>query len=445
MYVANAGNTLSFQKACGLIVIPIAYRPRVRLRPHRLDRLCLLALLLFALAFEGISPGAAQAPAQTGLARECLRIDAGPIDGFGDAGERARKSWADTCRQALTNDAGDVHVKAATARALMSIGERAEAIKLYREMSAQNDASAYFQIYDEYKSYERSDVNKPQIVKRAEAEQALRKAAELGHAYATLMLAVLLDRGGTVKRDAAQAIYWAERAAANPAKDMLPIDMQVLLGRLLVKSNNAEDKARGIAQLERLGQRGRGDAKAYLATAIRASDPVRARALLEEGLRGYAGAVIPPLADMLIKGDGGRADPKRAVSLLTGRSASDVPGVLGARGQLYLDGKLVNRDLKEGARLLSIWARWDYDARLQLMRLLATNPELTITNPQAILYDATEAAELDEPGSEAALIELKLSQSKQFRDKLGGCALAERAAKRGDEVAARHLRECGAN
>jgi hypothetical protein len=148
---------------------------------------------------------------------------------------------------------------------------------------------------------------------------------------------------------------------------------------------------------------------------------------------------------MLIKGEGGRADPKRAVSLLTGRSASDVPGVLGARGQLYLDGKLVNRDLKEGARLLSIWARWDYDARLQLMRLLATNPELTITNPQAILYDATEAAELDEPGSEAALIELKLSQSKQFSDKPGGCALAERAAKRGDEALARHLRECGAN
>ena len=427
------------------IVIPIAYRPRVILRPHRLDRLCLLALLLFALAFEGISPGAAQAPAQTGLARECLRIDAGTIDGFGDAGERARKSWADACRQALANDAGDVRVKAATARALMSIGERAEAIKLYRELSAQNDASAYFQIYDEYKSYERSDVNKPQIVRRAEAEQALRKAAELGHAYATLMLAVLLDRGGTVKRDAAQAIYWAERAGANPAKDMQPIDMQVLLGRLLVKSNNAEDKARGIALLERLGQRGRGDAKAYLATAIRASDPVRARALLEEGLRGYAGAVIPPLADMLINGEGGRADPKRAVSLLTGRSASDVPGVLGARGQLYLDGKLVNRDLKEGARLLSIWARWDYDARLQLMRLLATNPELTITNPQAILYDATEAAELDEPGSEAALIELKLSQSKQFSDKPGGCALAERAAKRGDEAAAGHLRECGAN
>jgi TPR repeat protein len=324
----------------------------------------------------------------------------------------------------------------------MSIGERAEAIGLYRELSAQNDASAFFQIYDEYKSYERSDVTKPQIVKRAEAEQALRKAAELGHAYATLMLAVLLDRGDTVKRDPAQAIYWAERAGANLAENMQPIDMQVLLGRLLVKSSNADDKARGVALLERAGQRGRGDAKAYLATAIRASDPVRARALLEEGLRGYAGAVIPPLADMLIKGEGGKADPKRAVSLLTGRVASDVPAVMGARAQLLLDGKLVPRDLQQGVRFFSIWARWDYDARLQLMRLLAANPELTISYPQGILYDATEAVELDEPGAAAALIELKLSQSAQFRDKPGGCALAERAAKGGDETAARLLRGC---
>jgi hypothetical protein len=32
---------------------------------------------------------------------------------------------------------------------------------------------------------------------------------------------------------------------------------------------------------------------------------------------------------MLIKGEGGPANPKRAVSLLAGRRASDVPGVKG--------------------------------------------------------------------------------------------------------------------
>ena len=52
----------------------------------------------------------------------------------------------------------------------------------------------------------------------------------------------------------------------------------------------------------------------------------------------------------------------------------------------------------------------------------------------SILYDATEAAELGEPGAVIALIDLRLSQNAQFRDKPGGCALAERAAKSGDEV-----------
>lgn len=103
------------------------------------------------------------------------------------------------------------------------------------------------------------------------------------------------------------------------------------------------------------------------------------------------------------------------------------------------------RDLKKGVDLLSIWARWDFGARLRLMKVLADNPELTITYPEGILYDATEAAELGEPGALTALIDLKLSKSTQFGDKPGGCALAVRAAKDGDEVAAQRLRECGPN
>jgi hypothetical protein len=94
---------------------------------------------------------------------------------------------------------------------------------------------------------------------------------------------------------------------------------------------------------------------------------------------------------------------------------------------------------------VSTWAAWNYDARLQLLQLLADNPDLTIDYPGSILYDATEAAELGEPGAVMALIDLKLSQNAQFRDKPGGCALAERAAKSGDEAAARRLSECGAN
>ena len=76
------------------------------------------------------------------------------------------------------------------------------------------------------------------------------------------------------------------------------------------------------------------------------------------------------------------------------------------------------------------------------MKLLAANPELSIDRPDSVLYDLTEEAELGEPGALDTLIEIKLSQSVQFHDKPGGCALAARAAKAGDTVAAQRLEEC---
>jgi TPR repeat protein len=392
-----------------------------------------------------IPASAAETPPPSGPTRECLRLNETPFDGDWDERARMRKAWVEVCRQAVAIERNDLRLKHVLARALTADGQREEAIGVWRELGEQTDAEALFEIYDLYKSYYRSDVNAPQLVKRPEAEHALRKAAELGHAYATMMLTVLLERGDTVKRDPADAIHWAERAVANPSKDVQVADMQVLLGRLLVKSSDPAEKARGIGLLEKLAQAGRGDARTELAIAIRASDPVRARALLEQALSGYPGGAIPPLADMLIKGEGGRADPKRAVSLLGGRRASDVPGVQGALGLLYIEGKVVPRDLKKGIALLRNWAAWNYDARLQLLKLLADNPDLTIDYPASILYDATEAAELGEPGAATALIDLKLSQNAQFRDKAGGCALAERAAKSGDEAAAQRLSQCGSN
>ena len=160
---------------------------------------------------------------------------------------------------------------------------------------------------------------------------------------------------------------------------------------------------------------------------------MRARALLEEGLRSYPGHALPTLADMLIKGEGGPADPQRALSLLKGRTASDVSAVKAALGQLYLDGRLVPRDVKEAVRLIRLDSIWSHDSRLQVMGLLAANPDIRIEYPGGFLYTATEAAELGEPGALAALIALKLSQNAQFRDKPGGCALVERAAQSVDE------------
>jgi len=407
--------------------------------------------LLVPVAAAAALPCAAQTPAPSAAAKECLRINATPADQIPwDQHAQVYNHWVDVCRQAVAGDADNVNFKHILGRALMATGRRAEAIVIWRELGDNNDAAALFEIYDMYKSYYRSDVNEPQVVKRAEAEQALRKAAALGHPYSIMMLAVLLDRGSTVKRDPEQAIVWAERAAASPArdpdpiKDVRPIDMQVLLGRLLVKSSDPDKRARGIELLGKLGAAGRGDAAAYLAEAIRGSDPARARALLEQAVRSYPGSALAPLADMLIKGEGGPKDEKRALSLLRGRSAAGAEHAQAYLGQLMLEGRLVQGNVAEAVRLIGPWSQWDFDTRLQLAHLLADNPDVQISYADHLVYDLTEASELGEPGALAALIALKLSRNGQFRDETGGCKLVMEAAGRGDGDAARRVAECKA-
>ena len=114
-------------------------------------------------------------------------------------------------------------------------------------------------------------------------------------------------------------------------------------------------------------------------------------------------------------------------------------------GQLYLEGKLVPRDVQEAVRLIDMAGQWDLDARLQVLRLLASHPEVRVSNPKRVLYYAVEAAELDEPGAMAALIELKLSANAQFQDRPGACKLIETAVSRGDQSMTQRLSECRAN
>ena len=146
---------------------------------------------------------------------------------------------------------------------------------------------------------------------------------------------------------------------------------------------------------------------------------------------------------MLIAGEGGPADPQRALKLL--KAPRDSVGVKRVLGQVYLEGKLVPRDVQEAVRLIDMASVWSIDARLQVLRLLAANPEVRVTHPKSTLYYAVEAAELDEPGAMTALIELKLSANPQFQDRPGACKLIETAVSRGDASMAPRLSECRAN
>ncbi|MDI1262959.1 MAG: hypothetical protein PS018_06855 [bacterium] len=361
------------------------------------------------------------------------------------SGDAQRRRWAlraESCQKAFEADPANTRLKVNFARNL-PYERKAEAIAMYREAAALGNAEAYYQLYEHHKSWDRGDLDKVPLVTRTEAGQALHKAAELGHPYATRLLAVLLDRGDTVKRDPVAARYWAERALNNPDKDASKGDLMVLLGRLLVTSDKPDERTRGLDLLERTANAGVFGAKRELATAIRKQDPVRARNLLEEARRPDPGGAIAPLAEMLIAGEGGPADPKRALSMLKG--TSDNWMAKGMLGQLTFEGKLVQRDLQEALNLIERAATWEMQARLQVVRLLAEHPELRVGYPKSTLYWATEAAELGEPGAMDALIRLKLSDNPQFRDRPGACKLIEAAVSRGDQSMAQRLTDCRAS
>jgi TPR repeat protein len=369
----------------------------------------------------------------------CLRLSENPSDYLSqDALNRRYELRNASCKMAFAAHPDNVHYKVAVARA-MPIAQRSEQLGLLREAAAQDDAETYYEIYESHKSWDQGDLDKPQLVTRAEADRALRKAAELGHPFSMQMLALLLDRGRIVKRDREAAIHWAERAVANPARDETRANLQVLLGRLLVKSASPDERARGLDLLEKLSKASPFDAKTELAIAIRKDDAVRARALLEQSLDSNPGGAPGPLAEMLISGEGGPANPGRAILLLKGHS--DTAGAKAVLGRLYVEGRLVPRNAQEGVRLIDIASGWDLDLRLLVLRLLAANPDVRVDGPKRVLYDASMAAELDEPG---ALIELKLSGNAQFQDRPGACKLIETAASRGDQTMAPRLAECRA-
>lgn len=363
-------------------------------------------------------------------------------------GDAKRRRWdlrAESCKKAYDADPANLELKVAVARNLPS-AQKAEAIAMLREAASQGSAAAYYEIYEHHRSWDRGDLDKPQLVTRAEAAEALQKAAELDHLPAMRTLAGRLENGNIVKRDIVAARYWAERVVANPARDANQAGDLLSLGSLLASSDKPDERARGLDILERLNAPGSYlyGAKRELALAIRQQDPVRARALLEEARRPDPGGAIVPLSEMLIAGEGGPADPKRALSMLTGASTSWM--AKGMLGRLTLEGKLVPRNVQEAVNLIDRASSYDFDARMQVLRLLAEYPETRVSHPRQTLYYAVEAAELDEPGAMKLLIDLKLSANAQFQDRPGACKLIETAVSRGDrgidQRLAERLAEC---
>ena len=59
-------------------------------------------------------------------------------------------------------------------------------------------------------------------------------------------------------------------------------------------------------------------------------------------------------------------------------------------GQLTLEGKLVPRDIQEAVNLIDRASSYDFNARMQVVRLLAEYPQTLVSHPKRTLYDAVK-------------------------------------------------------
>lgn len=352
------------------------------------------------------------------------------------------KKWIETCQRAAEAEPAAA-VRLSLAEAFFAADRRQESADTLRALATEGNADALLEIYERHRSFEKRDVDARQIIKAREAGGSLRKAAELGHPGAILRYAINLERGSIIKRDIDSAAYWMEQAIAKPARDANPDEYPIYLGRMLIESSDPGKRARGIRLLE---ADNRPAAKAHLAVAIRKDDPARARSLLEGSLRAWPGIALPPLADMLIRGEGGPEDGRRALKLLQSHSNASAPASINAAlGRIYAEGKLVPRDLQKAADLMRGETQWSVLTNIDYARFLADNPTVKVHDAKRVLYEITEASELGEPKAMATLIALKLSQNPEFADKIGGCRLAESAVADGDESAKKFLPACAAN
>jgi hypothetical protein len=155
----------------------------------------------------------------------CLRLAEDPKEYVGD--EVLRRRWELhrlSCKMAFATLPENAQFKVAAARN-MPISQRAESLVLLREAAAQGNAEANYEIYESHKSWDRGDLDKVSLVSRGEADQALHRAAEFGHPYSTQMLAILLDRGTTVKRDPATCrnVDRGRRRSGRPEAGVVPV------------------------------------------------------------------------------------------------------------------------------------------------------------------------------------------------------------------------------
>ncbi len=364
----------------------------------------------------------------------------------------ALRGVADACKTATLAKPDDKHLKLQWLRSEIALSERfgPSMTEQVRRLADAGSAEANFLLFVIHRNFSGGGVGLP------EAQASLTTAAEAGHREA---LQTVIDEyrfGSHFKRDPHQAVHFATILADLPSQGIgspSAADIEAQKNAPLVASGlvlmsdafSPDEQSHAFTIVRGLYEDGGEGAFIPYVTALRygrgtGQDAAKARQLLEDAVANKNARALVGLADMLANGEGGPADGKRAIDLLTSPLAHDVAYYSGpALAALYLDNRFTGRRPREALRLLA--ASNDIDARVRAAGLFVDYDE-KLQYPDSYRDTMDAAAEVGEPGAAMAWARLKLSGHPQFGNDVSGARdLLARLADGGDSEAAVMLAE----
>ncbi|MCX5477572.1 hypothetical protein OSH08_01055 [Kaistia geumhonensis] len=322
-----------------------------------------------------------------------------------------------------------------------------------RALSLKGFAEADYLLYALHRLPVRDDEPEGHGIAREEAVDALLRAAKAGHQQALLDRLDEQRRGPLIRRDPAGAIATARALETLPpqgpkggvseaeARDLGTSLLATLI--LTTPGLDATTYAEGYRRLTAIRTVDPDALEWPLAAALRygrgtGQDPAAARRLLEGAVADgrFQGAGM--LGEMLVTGEGGPADGKRAIALLSQPKAGRSPGAAALLATLLTDNRFVGPDPNRAAATLA--GSGDIDDAIRAVSLLS-DYATPLPRPVVYLRRLEDAADAGEPGAARALAELRLSAHPAFRDETAGRAILIRLAASGDGDAAWRVAE----
>jgi TPR repeat protein len=340
-------------------------------------------------------------------------------------------------------------LRRALGRVLVASRDRS-AVPYLQAAAEHREPDIFYLVFEAYVRIDRGSAGPEEksawLFPRGDAEDYLRAAAAEGQPEALVEIGRRQAEGKILRRDPAEARHWLAQAmtARNHPSRIAAAKLAWMQLILHDPTATPEEKGRAFRFAEELSADGF-VAKAELAHALRFGigterDAVRARAILDDLVKeGFsAGAVPAYLAEMLIAGEGGPREPKRALALLTApsgavRASSESMALL---ARLHLEGGIVGRDPAKAVRILAPLSSRRESTIYRLAEILARYDfKLEPMWIESLRFALQEQADAGSAQAMVAFAKLKLASSRDFSDEAGAYKLLEAAAAEGSDQA----------